>query len=135
MSTPKNSGSLGPNSEDAEALLKEYGWPGNVRELEHVIRSAMIMSHGELIRLHHLPPRLTRIAGNVLEIDGHAPDGSFEEQLANFKLKLAQAAVKKNHGNKTLAARSPNISRPYLHRLLRIESDEQFPDESLGAFS
>ena len=121
--------------EDAEALLKEYAWPGNVRELEHVIQSAMIMSHGEVIRLHHLPPRLRRIAENVLEIDGHAPDGSFEEQLANFKLKLAQAAVKKNHGNKTLAARSLNISRPYLHRLLRIESDEQFPDESLGAFS
>jgi transcriptional regulator with PAS, ATPase and Fis domain len=111
------------------ARLQEYTWPGNVRELEHAIQSSVIMSRGEMIHTHHLPERLTRVIGNVVEIDGHSSDGSFDEQLSNFKLKLAQSAVRQNRGSKTLAARSLNISRPYLHRLLRIESEGQFSDD------
>ncbi len=114
---------------DTVSRLQDYAWPGNVRELEHAIQSATIMSHGELIRPHHLPERLTRASGNIVGIDGHSSDGSFDEQLANFKLKLAQDAVRQNRGSKTLAARSLSISRPYLHRLLRIESEGHFADE------
>jgi hypothetical protein len=35
-------------------------------------------------------------------------------------VKLAENAVRDNNGNKTLAARSLNISRAYLHRLIRL---------------
>lgn len=114
---------------DTVTRLQEYMWPGNVRELEHAIQSSIIMSRGEVIRPHHLPERLTRSSGNIVEIDGRSSDGSFDEQLANFKLKLAQSAVRQNRGGKTLAARSLHISRPYLHRLLRIESDSHFADD------
>ncbi len=117
---------------DADTMMRfeEYPWPGNVRELEHVIQSSIIMSRGERIRPHHLPSRLRAAPAKVLEIDGRSLEGSFEEQLASFKLRLAQSAVRKNHGNKTLAARSLNISRPYLHRLLRIGGEEPFGEES-----
>lgn len=111
---------------DTLTCLEEHTWPGNVRELEHVIQSSIIMSRGEMIRPHHLPARIAVASGKIVGIDGHSPDESFEDQLANFKLRLAQSAVRKNHGNKTLAARSLNISRPYLHRLLRIERDDPF---------
>jgi DNA-binding NtrC family response regulator len=114
---------------DTIAHFEEYSWPGNVRELEHVIQSSIIMSRGDLLRPHHLPSRLRAVFGEVVEINGRSLEGSFEAQLANFKLRLAQTAVQKNHGNKTLAARSLSISRPYLHRLLRIGEGDQFADD------
>jgi DNA-binding NtrC family response regulator len=120
-----------PASEiDSETLerLQEHSWPGNVRELEHVIQSSVVLSRGEVIRPHHLPEKFWRASGNVVNIGGCASDDSFEEQVSNFKLKLAQSAVRQNHGNKTLAARTLNISRPYLHRLLHL-GDEDLENE------
>jgi transcriptional regulator with PAS, ATPase and Fis domain len=59
-------------------------------------------------------------AENVLCIDDFHPVGSFEQQVYEYKVRLAMNAVRDNHGNKTLAARSLHISRAYLHRLIRI---------------
>ena len=58
------------------------------------------------------------------------PLGSFERQLRDYKIRLAVNAVRENNGNKTLAARSLQISRAYLHRLLRNAEAEidQEPD-------
>jgi DNA-binding NtrC family response regulator len=49
---------------------------------------------------------------------------SFEKLLQEFKVKLATKAIEDCNGNKTLAARSLNISRAYLHRLIRLSEDE-----------
>lgn len=38
-------------SEEDERRLDTYRWPGNVRELEHVIERALILGHGEKLRL------------------------------------------------------------------------------------
>jgi two-component system, NtrC family, response regulator AtoC len=110
---------------DTVVCLQEHTWPGNVRELERVMQSSVIMSRGQAIRPHHLPEQLASASNNIVGIDGHSAGGSFDEQLANFKLRLARSAVRKNGGNKTLEARRLNISRPYLQRLLRIESEDQ----------
>jgi DNA-binding NtrC family response regulator len=120
-----------PESEihsDTVSLLQNHSWPGNVRELEHVIQSSVVVSRGEVIRPHHLPERFLRASGNIVDICGYASLDPFDDQVANFKLRLAQSAVRQNHGNKTLAARSLNISRPYLHRLLRLK-DEGIDEE------
>lgn len=108
---------------DAVAMLQGYSWPGNVRELENIIQRAIIVGHGDTLRLEDLP--ITFQEQNIIEIDEYQPGGSFERQLRNYKLKLATAALRDNNGNKTLAARSLNISRAYLHRLIRVtEHDE-----------
>ncbi len=53
--------------------------------------------------------------------------------LPTFSL-LAEAAVRENHGNKTLAARSLCISRAYLHRLIRLaDPDPIFEHEGQQA--
>jgi transcriptional regulator of acetoin/glycerol metabolism len=39
--------------------------------------------------------------------------------MQDYKIKLAHRAIQECKGNKTLAARSLNISRTYLHRLIR----------------
>jgi len=114
---------------DTLIILRNYPWPGNVRELEHVIESSLIVSRGEAIGPYHLPERFVQNAANIVDIAGYLRDSSFDEQLSNFKLKLATAAVRQHNGNKTLAARSLNISRPYLHRLLRLSGPDQ-PENS-----
>jgi len=57
----------------------------------------------------------------VLCIDEYLPTGSFEQQVYEYKVRLALSAVRENNGNKTLAARALQISRAYLHRLIRID--------------
>jgi DNA-binding NtrC family response regulator len=104
---------------DALALLRSYSWPGNVRELENVIQRAIIVAQGENICPGDLPEDLQE-ASNIVSIDDYQPAGSFERQLRDYKVKLAENAVRENNGNKTLAARSLNISRAYLHRLIRL---------------
>jgi DNA-binding NtrC family response regulator len=118
----------------AMALLQSYSWPGNVRELENVIQRAIIVASGESICEKDLP--LSIQSESVLNIGDYQPTNSFECQLRNYKVKLAIEAVRDNHGNKTVAARSLNISRAYLHRLLRLaEQDPLIEHDTLDAES
>ena len=111
---------IGPS---ALALLQGYDWPGNVRELENVIQSAIIAADGEVIQASDLPEQFREPSPGVSEIE-ISQVGSFERLLRDFKFKLATQAIENCNGNKTLAARSLDISRAYLHRLIRL------PDES-----
>jgi DNA-binding NtrC family response regulator len=102
----------------AMALLQSYSWPGNVRELENVIQRAIIVAGGTSITEEDLPRNIQD--ESMVSISDYHPANSFERQLRDYKVKLAATAVRENNGNKTLAARSLNISRAYLHRLIRL---------------
>jgi transcriptional regulator with PAS, ATPase and Fis domain len=93
-----------------------------VRELENVIQRAIILAHGTMIRAQDLPRNLHEEA--VTNEQDCVPGGSFERQLREYKIKLAENALRENNGNKTLAARSLCISRGYLHRLIRLAESE-----------
>jgi DNA-binding NtrC family response regulator len=112
---------------DSQAMnmLQSYSWPGNVRELENVVQRAIILAEGDMIRPENLP--LNMREENVVDIADFHPAGSFERQLRDYKIRLAETAVRENHGNKTLAARSLCISRAYLHRLIRLADPSPFP--------
>ena len=112
---------------EAVAALESYPWPGNVRELENIVQRAIILAHSTSVRLEDLPPHIVDDA--VISMDEFQPAGSFERQLRDYKIKLAVAAVREHHGNKTLAARSLQISRAYLHRLLRAAGQDVAVDE------
>ncbi|MGC2160660.1 MAG: sigma-54 dependent transcriptional regulator [Silvibacterium sp.] len=114
----------------AMSLLQAYSWPGNVRELENVIQRAIIVASGKSITEDDLPRNIHE--ESLVNICDYHPANSFERQLRDYKVKLAAAAVRENNGNKTLAARSLNISRAYLHRLIRLaERDPLLAHESL----
>jgi transcriptional regulator with PAS, ATPase and Fis domain len=91
------------------------------------------------IRVEDLPRNIQE--ENVASITDVQAAGSFERQIRDFKVQLATAAVRDHHGNKTLAARSLNISRAYLHRLIRVAEggvagaqeliDERIPDDRM----
>jgi DNA-binding NtrC family response regulator len=105
------------------ALLQEYDWPGNVRELENVIQSSIVCADTEVIEVHDLPERFQEPAF-LGECD--LPQvGSFERMLRDFKFRVASKAIEDCKGNKTLAARSLQISRSYLHRLVRLQEEPE----------
>ena len=106
---------------DASMLLEEYAWPGNVRELENVIQSAIVLSDDESISASNLPEELQRCVPTSANDDLRW--ASFDEQLRDYKARLANEAVEECKGNKTLAAQSLGISRTYLHRLIREPGD------------
>ena len=119
---------------DAMSMLVNYPWPGNVRELENTIQRAIILAPGMTIRPEDLP--LNMHADKIIDISEYNPEGSFERQLRDYKVRLAMDAVRDNNGNKTLAARSLGISRAYLHRLIRLaEPDSIFEQDNLGSAS
>jgi DNA-binding NtrC family response regulator len=111
----------------AIAALQAYSWPGNVRELENVIQRAIIVARDETLRLEDLPGNIQD--QNVVNIEDYHPAGSFERQLRDYKVKLAITALRDSNGNKTLAARSLNISRAYLHRLIRVAAPDLMMEE------
>ena len=112
---------------DAMAALQNYPWPGNVRELENVIQRAIILARGNTLRMENLPSNLREEVPT--NFDDTTPGGSFERQLRDYKVRLAATAVRENHGNKTLAARSLSISRAYLHRLIRLADPSSLCEE------
>lgn len=117
---------IGSITPGAMALLVDYSWPGNVRELENVIQKAIILTDDIAIGSEHLPEDLQQ--PDLLGVGESMPTGSFDDQLRDYKVKLAQKAVAECNGNKTMAARSLHISRTYLHRLIKDLMDEQTPE-------
>jgi DNA-binding NtrC family response regulator len=110
----------------AMALLQAYAWPGNVRELENVIQRAIIVASGETMCEKDLPINIQ--SESIVNIGDYQPVNSFERQLRDYKVKLAADAVRDHNGNKTLAARSLNISRAYLHRLIRLAEQDHLTE-------
>lgn len=106
---------------EAMAVLQAYSWPGNVRELENVMQRAIIVSKGKSLCVEDLP---MEIRNEALNEPADESDGSFEQQLRDYKIKLAADAIRENNGSKTLAARKLRISRSYLHRLIRSAEPE-----------
>jgi transcriptional regulator with PAS, ATPase and Fis domain len=110
--------------------LLNYDWPGNIRELENAIARAVIMAQGRCIEAQDLPETL-RPKDDVVCIDQSSGKmNSFEEQMRDFKIKLANRALLECNGNKTLAAQSMQISRAYLHRLIRGVADDEIQTSS-----
>ena len=118
---------------EAMAMLQNYSWPGNVRELENVLQRAIIVAHGDTLRVEDLPIQIREEA--VDSIQDYLPDGSFERQLRDYKIRLAATAIRENNGSKTLAARSLRISRSYLHRLIRNSEPESIDEQERKAVS
>ena len=107
-----------PNAMEA---LVEYDWPGNVRELENAIQKAVVMADGDSINRADLPENLRDVA----EMVPHAiTANSFEDLLRQYRVDLANRTLLECNGNKTLAAVKLQISRAYLHRLVRMGADD-----------
>jgi DNA-binding NtrC family response regulator len=113
-------GSVTSITPSAMSTLMDYEWPGNVRELENVIQRSVALADGNTIGRGDLPAELQAIGG-VDNVPAAASADSFDELIAQFKVSLANRAIRECDGNKTLAARKLGLSRAYVHRLIRVD--------------
>jgi DNA-binding NtrC family response regulator len=99
----------------AMRALLTHDWPGNIRELENIIHRAVILADTDAIKLEDLPAALQPESMN----NDSSNLNSYDAVMRDFKRTLAVQTLHECKGNKTKAAVSLNISRAYLHRLLR----------------
>ena len=95
-------------------MLVSYHWPGNVRELENVIEHAVVISEGNVIHGHHLPPTLqtAEASGTVLQL-------SLAESVAHYERDLILDALKTTRGNQAKAARLLDTTKRILNYKIR----------------
>jgi Nif-specific regulatory protein len=82
-------------------MLYSYHWPGNVRELENMVERAILLTEGDVVYPHHLPPTL-----QTAEASGRRPESSLKESVDGFERDLIVDALKSTRGNMASAART-----------------------------
>lgn len=106
-------------SPKAWAALSNYAFPGNVRELEHAIQHAVVLSGGQEIDLHHLPPDLS---GTVHEDSEHTPRPSIQplnDAAREFERQYILRALSQFDGKRVRTAEALGISRKNLWEKLK----------------
>lgn len=114
--------SLQQVSQEAMALMMEYGWPGNVRELENAISYSAIHADHDVLAVDNLPPEIREAAQSIprpkldftLDEIPMAP-GKFNPEEEKRRI---LGALHEASGNRTKAARILGMGRATLYRRL-----------------
>jgi DNA-binding NtrC family response regulator len=101
-------------SQSAMIFLKNYNFPGNVRELSHIIERAVIECDGREIRPAHLHLPL---ANEPME--GKCYEFAKTDALQNFQKQFIKAALARNKGNISAAAKEMGLSRQSVQKLIK----------------
>ncbi|OJW05547.1 MAG: transcriptional regulator [Planctomycetales bacterium 71-10] len=126
--------------DDTLAELRRRPWAGNVRELRNAIERAVILARGGPILPEHLPPavaplgpdsaggegldativRWTEAALKALpDPDDENADSLYDRFLAQVEPPMLRAILRRESGNKALAAQRIGIHRSTLRQKLR----------------
>ncbi|MFO7768057.1 MAG: sigma-54 dependent transcriptional regulator [bacterium] len=89
--------------------LQDYSWPGNVRELENTVERMLVMTDSDRITADQLPDNV----GSVPPEAGRLADRMLDTGLSldEMERQLLEAALARNEGNQSQAARSLGITR------------------------
>jgi Nif-specific regulatory protein len=102
-------------SDDAIQALVECPWPGNVRELENCVQHGCMAASGGTIQKHDLFPS----AESPFGIGTPDYSRSLKSAVNAFKVYFIKKALKEHNWNRTETARSLDIQRTYLAKMLR----------------
>jgi transcriptional regulator of acetoin/glycerol metabolism len=109
---------------DAFECLCQYAWPGNIRELRNVIRTALAISDGGVVRLIDLPSEVRNDALTRKPPRASPPPLTDEGEATLKPVEAAERralvdAIRAHEGNMVRAAQSLRISRSSLYRRCR----------------
>jgi transcriptional regulator of acetoin/glycerol metabolism len=116
---------------DAFQRLLDYDWPGNIRELRNVIRTALAICDGGVVRLRDLPSEVRSLAPSGAVSGETLPSGPTEADadsaysgraLSPIEAAERQAlvkAIRDTDGNMARAATLLQVSRSTLYRRCR----------------
>jgi two-component system NtrC family response regulator len=99
---------------EAIAAIETHSWPGNIRELVNRIRRAVVMAEGEWITPENMSLTVKEITPESI-IDGLG----LKEAKERFEMSLVAAALKRNQGNVSLAAKALKTSRSVVYNLIQ----------------
>ena len=103
---------------EAFQQLLHYGWPGNVRELRNVIRTALAICDGGVIRIEDLPSELRRFTDEPDVIEHRNGSDVLETHtlpLDDERAKIEQC-IRECVGNMSRVAEQLGMSRNTLYR-------------------
>jgi DNA-binding NtrC family response regulator len=95
--------------------LARHPWPGNVRELRNAIERALVFGEPDLQEPSMLRAAVTAPVDDVDLTYAEAR----EHAISRFEVAWLPAMLAKHGGNVSRAARHADLTRPYLHKLLR----------------
>jgi DNA-binding NtrC family response regulator len=99
-------------------ILLEHDYPGNVRELENAIEHAAVLCRSALIQARDLPPHL-RSRATSERAPGQRTARGTTTGLRDLELLSIVDSLRRNHGNRTVAARALGIDPSTLYRRLK----------------
>ena len=100
-------------SSGALEQLITYSWPGNVRELYNAVERAVVLCTGENILSEHL-----LIDGDDFQKELYSGK-SLKDSLNLFKKNFIYSTLSENNWNQTKTAKTLEIQRTYLSRLIK----------------
>ena len=100
-------------SENAMEKIREYDWPGNVRELGNALERAVVMGNH-----HEILPEDLPISEPKINYPAMTAGLTLKEAVDGFKKEFIAINLKHTGGNRSKAAKSMDIQRTYLSRLI-----------------
>jgi DNA-binding NtrC family response regulator len=105
----------------ALAKLQGFSWPGNVRQLENAIETAIALSGDRRLLI---PSDFTftgrALPGSPVQSIAVSENGlNFEQTVGRIERQIIDEALRKAHGNKTVAAGMLGLKRTTLTAKLR----------------
>jgi PAS domain S-box-containing protein len=101
-------------SADALGLLIAHDYPGNVRELQNVIEHAFVLIGEGQIELEHLPAEFVPVSS------ARSAGRKLVEAMKSTEAHAIREAVRRNGGNRLLAARELGMHKSTLFRKVRL---------------
>ena len=98
----------------AYSVLAGYQYPGNVRQLQHVIQRAVAVARGTEIDVDDLPEEVLAAPAAA-----SAFEGSVAAARERAEREMIIAALSRNNGEVTSAAREMQVSRTTMWRLMK----------------
>jgi two-component system response regulator HydG len=98
----------------AFTALQSYSYPGNVRQLQHVVQRAVAVARGQLIDVDDLPEEVL-----VTRTPSAAQEGSVAAARERAEREMIVAALARNNGEVSSAAREMQVSRTTMWRLMK----------------
>jgi transcriptional regulator of acetoin/glycerol metabolism len=98
---------------EAFQQLLNYGWPGNVRELRNVIRTALAICDGGVVRLEDLP---SEVRGSEVRQNGERNSSAPCARQASAERETLMQCIRECEGNMSRVAERLGMSRNTLYR-------------------
>lgn len=101
------------------ALFKQYAWHGNLREMKNVIKRAVLLTQGDVIKPSTLPQEIRTPSSFFLQKSLENDASDLKGAALGAEQKLIMDALAKSGNNKSRAAELLNIDRKTLYNKLK----------------